>query len=120
MALDPTQRFEPEPAPDAVKAFGVYANYDGNAPDSSFILFVASEEITRAILPIVRERHNGICFIDGWEGHKSWTYGPTRADRDQVCCTLAEAIESLGEPEEPRKPFTIDDVKAILGDPDKS
>ncbi len=101
MALDPKQRFEPVLAPDSVVAYAVYANYDGEAPDSSDVLLVSSKELADAMVPIIAERFDSRCYCEGWEHAKEWQYHEVVAKRDQVACTLEEAIDAMGDEDEP-------------------
>lgn len=81
-------------------SFDVYADYDGNAPDSHSVLSLASLELADIVREIIRESYDYLCVVDGFEWAKSWKIRETIAYTDQIATSLEQAKEWLGEPEE--------------------
>lgn len=94
MSIEPTQHFEPIAEP-GVTAYAVYADYDGNASDSSHVMLLSNRELAKAVLPIIAKDYDHLSVSDGWEWAKSWRIAETIARRGDVLCSLAEAQEWL-------------------------
>ena len=77
----------------AYRAFGVFADYDGNAPDTSDFVVVASEELAKQVTKKFNEdpRKHTIVFVDGWEHAKRFCYRPVLiANPDEACASFEE------------------------------
>lgn len=97
MVLDPKQRFEPVPVTDCVVAYAIFANYDGEAPDSADMLLVSTKELAEAMLPIIAKRFDSTCYCEGFEHAKQWEHREVVARAGTVACTLDDAILAMGD-----------------------
>lgn len=83
----------------AYEAFGIFGDYDGNAPDTSTICYVASEELAKEVCAKLNEdpRKHTIVFVDGWEWSKRFCYRTELIrDPNEAHTTLADAIAEIG------------------------
>ncbi len=85
------------PATNIFVAHTVYADYDGNAPDSESVIFLASEELAQQVRDEIAAKHNNLCFVDGWEWAKQWRVGLAYAPAKQIATTFSQAKEMLGD-----------------------
>ncbi len=88
------------PATDIFVAYAVYADYDGNAPDSTNVILLATQELAEQVLQEITTKHNSLCFVDGWEWSKSWRVRPAYAPAREIATTFADAKEMLGDEDE--------------------
>ena len=92
-------RHEPVPASDCVVAFGVFADYDGNVPDSGNLVLCSSAELAEEVAKVMGDRFDNTCVTEGWEWAKKWAVAETVARRKDVICSLDELMalaESAG------------------------
>ena len=56
----------------AYVAFGIFGDYDSNAPDTSTVCLVATEELAKEVCETLNEdpREHAVVFVDGWEHAK--------------------------------------------------
>lgn len=66
-----------DPVP-GIPCFGVYADYDANAPDTATHILVATEELAKEVCAFLNKdaRAWNQAFVDGCESCKSWQYRP--------------------------------------------
>lgn len=79
----------------AFEAFGIFGDYDGNAPDTATICLVSSEELAKLVCASLNEdpRKHNIVFVDGWESSKMFSYRRELTDSPaSVCETLENAL----------------------------
>ena len=79
----------------AFEAFGIFGDYDGNAPDTATICLVSSEELAKLVCASLNEdpRKHRIVFVDGHESSKRFSYCRELTDRpESVCETLEDAL----------------------------
>ena len=102
---------ETKPDPDAVWAWGVYADYDGNAPDSEYLVLCASPQLADAVVKLFNEAEDtdggfvtgpdgepvelSMPFIDGWEWCKTYAVRGTTSNRQHVRFTLADCLKVI-------------------------
>jgi len=84
------------PASDIFVAIAVFADYDGNAPDSENVVLLATEELAEQVRKEIEEKHDNLCFIDGWEWSKQWRTRIAYAPASNIATTFSEAITRLG------------------------
>ena len=60
----------------AYEAFGIYADYDGNAPDTTDLIIVADEEVAKGLVADFNRNPRAIhiAYVDGCETSKSYAY----------------------------------------------
>jgi len=80
-------------------AYGIYADYDGNAPDTASLLFCSTEELAKAVCTILNEtprRWGNLAFVDGSEWSKSFSYSKVFVPLDQkVPRSVAEVMADV-------------------------
>lgn len=84
----------------AYRVFGIFADYDGNAPDTSTLALVPTEEVAKEVCQRLNEdpQSHTIVFVDGWENHKTFRYRPELTeDQGRVLLTADLAYEALTE-----------------------
>lgn len=83
---------------DAYEAYGIYADYDGNAPDTETLVLVESEELAKEVCDELNKdpRKYTVVYVEGWEFSKSfqWRIALT-TDPHEVKTTAEEAIAVL-------------------------
>jgi hypothetical protein len=82
----------------AYRAFGIFADYDGNAPDTDTIVTVTSEELAKQVCEKLNEdpRSYVIAFVDGWEHAKRFRHRPVLiANPDSACDSFASAVAEM-------------------------
>jgi hypothetical protein len=87
----------------AYEAYGIFGNYDGNAPDTSTICLVATEQIAKEVCAVLNENPEDhvIVFVDGWEHSKSFAYRRELTDHPNgVCDTTETALAHLTQSED--------------------
>ena len=62
----------------AYRAFGIFADYDANAPATETIVTVTSEELAKEVCGKLNEdpRSYVVVFVDGWEHAKRFCWRP--------------------------------------------
>lgn len=73
---DATEHPEPERVT-AYRAWGIYADYDANAPDTRDLILVSTEALARDVCDALNEdprRWGNLAFVDGWEFCKSFQH----------------------------------------------
>lgn len=61
----------------AIPCFSIFADYDGNAPDTESFFLVATEELAREVVEILNEDPQSwvaLGCVDGYEWSKSFKY----------------------------------------------
>ncbi len=61
----------------AIPCWGVYADYDANAPDTATLFLVATEELAQEVCALLNENpraHGNLAFVDGCEYCKRFEY----------------------------------------------
>lgn len=61
----------------AIPCWGIYADYDANAPDTATCFLVATEELAKEVCALLNESprsYGNLAFVDGWEHCKSFSY----------------------------------------------
>lgn len=61
----------------AVPCWGIFADYDGNAPDTKVLFLVATEELAKEVCALLNENpraYGNLAFVDGWEFCKRFGY----------------------------------------------
>ena len=82
-----TQHHEPEPAPNACRAYGIFADYDSKTPQPPIILLS-----TGKLAQQVKEYMKG---LKEYENTQRWYVNQQLAFRRYVCCSLEQAIRTL-------------------------
>lgn len=78
------------------RCYGVYADYDANAPDSEVFVLVATKELGDEVCKILNEKDYGLAFCDGWEWCKSYQTTDEVAEAKKIATTLTEALAQIG------------------------
>lgn len=94
------KKHELTPATDIYVAFAIFADYDGNAPDSTNVVLLATQELAEQVLQEITEKHNSLCYVDGYEWSKRWRVRPAYAPARDIATTFAEAKGQLGDEDE--------------------
>ena len=82
----------------AYRAFGIFADYDANAPDTDTIVTVTSEELAKEVCEKLNEdpRRHTVVFVDGWEHAKRFCWRPRLiANPDSACDSLEQAMTDV-------------------------
>lgn len=82
----------------AYEAFGIFGDYDGNAPDTHTICLVSSEELAKEVCAKLNEnpRKHNIVFVEGWEFSKRFGYRRELTDNPfSVFNTTQEAFDHI-------------------------
>lgn len=61
----------------AIPCWGIFADYDAEAPDTKTLFLVATEELAKEVCAFLNEdprKWNNLAFVDGWEWKKSFSY----------------------------------------------
>ena len=76
----------------AYEAFAIYGDYDSNAPDTSTICLVASEDLAKEVCSKLNEDPRKYCvvFVDGWEHAKRFRFRP------ELVATKAKPHTTMG------------------------
>lgn len=90
----------------ATPCFGIYADYDGNAPDTATLALCATRELADDV--VVKLNRNpracGAAFVDGWEHAKRYAVRdelvPYAERHSRIWRTIGEALEALDTSEE--------------------
>lgn len=91
-----------EPVP-AVPCYGIYADYDANAPDTEDLLTVSTEELAKAVCEVLNEdprKWGNMAFVDGFEWAKSFSYHKTFVEPGHEVSTSVEKAMSWVEEDE--------------------
>lgn len=94
------KKHELVPASDVFVAYAVFADYDGNAPDSENVILLASPELAEEVRQEIAKKHDSRCFVDGWEWAKTWRVRMAYERREKITTTFSEAKDELGEEDE--------------------
>ena len=84
----------------AYRAFGIFGDYDGNAPDTHTICHVASEEVAEQLCAMLNEDPQAyvVVYVEGYEYAKSFRCRPELVERkDGVHNTLQDALDEFSE-----------------------
>lgn len=82
----------------AYRAFGIFADYDANAPDTDTIVTVTNEELAKQVCEKLNEdpRRYTIVFVDGWEHAKRFRHRPVLiAKTDSACDSFEQAMAEM-------------------------
>lgn len=82
----------------AIPCWGIYADYDANAPDTQSFYRVATEELAKEVCDFLNEdpRRWNMAFVDGFESCKSWAYRGT-LERVKDAGTIVLSLDSFKE-----------------------
>lgn len=61
----------------AIPCWGIFADYDANAPNTEVLFLVATEELAKEVCAVLNESPrswSALAFVDGWEHCKSFAY----------------------------------------------
>lgn len=111
---DPEKTYELAAPVSAIPCWAIYADYDGNAPDTEDLVLCASEELAKEVcgllhehidnedngeIPYRHERWEGFSlpYIEGWwPASKIWKcHRVVREDAQGICKTVTECLEAL-------------------------
>ena len=84
----------------AYEAFGIFGDYDSNAPDTHTVCLVASEDLARQVCAKLNENPRDYCvvFVDGWEHSKRFAFRRELTDNPgEVLATLEAALAAIDE-----------------------
>ena len=84
----------------AFLAWAVYADYDGNAPDTENVVLLASYELAKQVLEEIASKHNNLCYVDGSEWAKRWRVRMALAPAFEIATSFSDAKARLGKVEE--------------------
>ena len=84
----------------AFLAWAVYADYDGNAPDTENVVLLASYELAKQVLAEIASKHNNLCYVDGSEWAKRWRVRMALAPAFEIATSFSDAKARLGKVEE--------------------
>ena len=82
----------------AYRAFGIFADYDANAPDTATLVTVTSEELAKQVCEKLNEdpRSYVIAFVDGCEHWKRFSHRPELiTNPDSACDSFASAVAEM-------------------------
>jgi hypothetical protein len=82
----------------AYRAFGIFADYDANAPDTGTLVTVTSEELAKQVCEKLNEdpRSYVIAFVNGCEHWKRFGWRPRLiANPDSACDSFASAMAEM-------------------------
>lgn len=79
----------------AYETYGIFGDYDGNAPDTDTICLVATEELAKEVCAKLNEnpRDYHVVYVDGWEHNKRFSYRRELTDKTNVAHSIKEAFE---------------------------
>jgi len=83
----------------AFRAFGIFASYDANAPDTDTLATVTSEELAKRVCEKLNEdpQSHVVAFVDGWEHAKRFCHRPVLVTNpDSACDSLEQTLARLG------------------------
>lgn len=91
------------------KAWDVYKDYDGNAPDTAVFATCATPELAEELADLLNKKdpsgpnYDGIDtfefpwpFCDGWEWSAKWRVTESEAEHSKIARTLQEALWQCG------------------------
>jgi hypothetical protein len=83
----------------AYRAYAIYADYDGNAPDSGDVVLVETKALAIEVCAKLNEdpRAYVICCVDGWEHSKRWEQRPVVTEHAGVILTTFDAAMAVFE-----------------------
>ncbi len=84
----------------AWQGYGIYADYDANAPDSEDRLFVATEELAQQVCAKLNENpraHGDLAYCEGWEWCKSFQYHEVILLDKSAFATSLDELELEGD-----------------------
>jgi hypothetical protein len=87
----------------AYEAFGIFGDYDGNAPDTESVCLVATEDLAKEVCAKLNEdpREYAIVCVDGWEHSKRFRYRTELTETtEDVRTTLEEAMREITDNED--------------------
>jgi len=88
----------------AYPCFGIYADYDANAPDTETYFVVATKELAEEVCAKLNEnprKWGNLGFVDGWEHAKSFSSRPElREDATTIATNLETAWVNVEEDED--------------------
>jgi hypothetical protein len=83
----------------AFLAWAVYADYDGNAPDTENVVLLASYELAKQVLEEIASNHDNLCYVDGSEWAKQWRVRMALAPALAIATSFSDAKARLGKVE---------------------
>lgn len=77
----------------AYPCFGIYADYDCNAPDTQTFFKVATQELAEQVLAVLNKnpRNVALAYVDGFEYCKRWRHRSEWAENPEEVFTSLEA-----------------------------
>jgi hypothetical protein len=81
----------------AYRAYAIFADYDGNAPDSGDVVLVETEELVKQVCQTLNEdpREYAICYCEGWEWSKRWAWHPVTTENASEIVTDYESAMTV-------------------------
>jgi len=81
----------------AYRAYAIFADYDGNAPDSSDVVLLETEDLAKEICETLNKdpRKYVICYVEGWESWKRWRWHPVTTENASEIITNYDAAMAL-------------------------
>lgn len=105
MATDYDKTEHAEPAQEMAQvAYGVYADYDGEAPDTATLLFCSTEALAEQVCGLLNKdarKWGGLAFVDGYEWKKRFAHSRVLVPLSQrVPRSLAEVMADVDDPDD--------------------
>lgn len=86
-----------DPVP-AYPCYGIFADYDANAPCTEVHFLVATEELAQEVRTLLNEdprAYNNLAFVDGWEFCKTFRYRESlTTNREEIFTNLEDLQKS--------------------------
>lgn len=103
---------------EAYECYGIYADYNGDAPDTSSVCLVATKEVADALCNKLNEnpRRYTICIVEGFEYAKSWCY---REELTTNPSSVFKSVEEALNSEEFQPDDLYDGIEPVDGDGDE-
>lgn len=79
------------------EAYAVFADFDGNAPDSHDVVLLSSQELAEATAKLVKENCPWLCSVDGSNYSRRYDVRKTWAPARNIITSLEEAEAYLVE-----------------------
>lgn len=91
----------------AYPCFGVYADYDANAPDTKTFFLVATKELAEEVCEVLNDeprKWSTLAYVEGWEHTKSFHFRPEFTQDPSTIFTSLEALQKSDHLEEDDQP----------------
>ena len=83
---------------EAARCYGVYKDYDGNAHDSQFMLYVETANLAQHAVHLLNEEDGGSVYCEGFEWSAAWDFRSALAEVKDILKTeeaVIAAVEAL-------------------------